>query len=69
MIGRHLITTSLGNIFIESKEHIKMISQSLLNVNADKLFQQLTVEEIEDVRKKLNHEIERKREELRMMVG
>lgn len=46
-----------------------MISQSLLNVNADKLFQQLTVEEIEDVRKKLNNEIERKREELRMMVG
>lgn len=46
-----------------------MISHSLLNVNADKLFQQLTVEEIEDVRKKLNNEIERKREELRMMVG
>lgn len=46
-----------------------MISQGLLNVNADKLFQQLTVEEIEDVRKKLNNEIERKREELRMMVG
>lgn len=59
---------SLSYSVIKRTKH-NMISQSLLNVNADKLFQQLTVEEIEDVRKKLNNEIERKREELRMMVG
>lgn len=64
-----MITIKLLNYSVIKCTKHNMISQSLLNVNADKLFQQLTVEEIEDVRKKLNNEIERKREELRMMVG
>ncbi|GLH04216.1 Conserved oligomeric Golgi complex subunit 1 [Gryllus bimaculatus] len=43
--------------------------QRLLDINPDKLFEQHTISEIQDINKKLQAEIERKREELRTMVG
>ncbi|XP_054270661.1 conserved oligomeric Golgi complex subunit 1 isoform X2 [Macrosteles quadrilineatus] len=42
---------------------------SLLTINPDNLFEKSSISEIEDVQKKLQSEIERKREELRTMVG
>lgn len=41
----------------------------LLDIDPDKLFEQFTIQEVEETQKKLQHEIERKREELRTMVG
>ncbi|XP_046670344.1 conserved oligomeric Golgi complex subunit 1 isoform X2 [Homalodisca vitripennis] len=41
----------------------------LLTIDPDKLFVQYSILEIEDVQRKLQNEIERKREELRTMVG
>lgn len=43
--------------------------QNLLDINADKLFEDFTISEILETQKKLQTEIERKREELRTMVG
>ncbi|XP_069696321.1 conserved oligomeric Golgi complex subunit 1 isoform X2 [Periplaneta americana] len=43
--------------------------QNLLDINTDKLFEEHTVSEILETQKKLQIEIERKREELRTMVG
>jgi hypothetical protein len=43
--------------------------QNLLDINTDKLFEDHTVSEILETQKKLHTEIERKREELRTMVG
>jgi hypothetical protein len=43
--------------------------QKLLDVNADKLFEDCTISEILETQNKLHTEIERKREELRTMVG
>ncbi|XP_053693589.1 conserved oligomeric Golgi complex subunit 1 [Sabethes cyaneus] len=42
---------------------------NLLNINVDKLFEQYTVSEIDHVHKRLQAEVELKREELRTMVG
>lgn len=42
---------------------------SLLDIDPDQLFKQRSIQEVEEVQKKLHHEIERKREELRTMVG
>lgn len=46
-----------------------MPAKDLLNINPDVLFEEHTISEIDDTQKKLLHEIERKREELRVMVG
>ncbi|GFG34353.1 hypothetical protein Cfor_08794, partial [Coptotermes formosanus] len=43
--------------------------QNLLDINPDKLFEDHTISEILETQKKLQAEIERKREELRTMVG
>jgi hypothetical protein len=43
--------------------------QNLLDINTDKLFEDHTISEILEIQKKLQTEIERKREELRTMVG
>jgi hypothetical protein len=43
--------------------------QNLLDINTDKLFEDHTISEIIETQKKLQTEIERKREELRTMVG
>ena len=41
----------------------------LLDIEPDKLFEKYTVSEIENVQKSINNEIERKKEELRTLVG
>ena len=46
-----------------------MASPNLLNINVDKLFEQHNISEIDQIHKKLQDEIERKREELRTQVG
>ena len=46
-----------------------MSSPTLLNVTPDELFEKHNINEIEDIHKKLQNEIELKREELRAMVG
>jgi hypothetical protein len=43
--------------------------QNLLDINTDKLFEDFTISEILETQKKLQTEIESKREELRTMVG
>ncbi|PSN54283.1 hypothetical protein C0J52_06981 [Blattella germanica] len=43
--------------------------QNLLEIDTDKLFEEHTISEIIEIQKKLQAEIERKREELRTMVG
>ncbi|XP_055548453.1 conserved oligomeric Golgi complex subunit 1 [Wyeomyia smithii] len=42
---------------------------NLLNINVDKLFEQYNISEIDQVHKRLQAEVELKREELRTMVG
>uniref|UniRef100_A0A6M2DMV3 Conserved oligomeric Golgi complex subunit 1 n=1 Tax=Xenopsylla cheopis TaxID=163159 RepID=A0A6M2DMV3_XENCH len=46
-----------------------MAKSSLYDINAELLFEQKSINEIEQIRIKLQHEIEKKREELRTMVG
>jgi hypothetical protein len=46
-----------------------MPESHLLDIVPDKLFEQYTVSEIENVQKSIHNEIERKREELRTLVG
>jgi len=46
-----------------------MPDNNLLNIEPDALFQQHSIAEIDEIQKKLLHEIERKKEELRVMVG
>lgn len=45
-----------------------MATASLLNLNVDQVFEQHNVGEIEAINRKIQAEIENKREELRMMV-
>jgi hypothetical protein len=45
------------------------VHQSLVDLNPDKLFEEHTVAEIKEIHKKLQAEIERKRVEIRTMVG
>lgn len=47
----------------------KMLTSSLLNIDPDKLFVEASISEAKEVQKKLQNEIDRKREELRTMVG
>lgn len=42
---------------------------NLLNIVPDQLFQTQSINDIDNVQKKIQYEIERKREELRAMVG
>lgn len=46
-----------------------MSTANLLNLNVDILFEQHSVAEIDIVQKKIQSEVEKKREELRTMVG
>lgn len=46
-----------------------MLQQNLLDIDPEKLFQSHYINDIDQVQKKLQYEIERKREELRAMVG
>lgn len=46
-----------------------MPAHTLLHIDPDKLFEESSVTDIEELQKKLNYEIERKREELRTVVG
>lgn len=46
-----------------------MASMNLLDINVDRLFQQYGIHEIDQVHKKLQQNIEEKKEELRIMVG
>ncbi|XP_026465131.1 conserved oligomeric Golgi complex subunit 1 [Ctenocephalides felis] len=46
-----------------------MSKSVLYEINPEQLFEQKSIQEIEQVRIKLQHEIEKKREELRTMVG
>lgn len=50
-------------------DRIKMSSANLVNLNVDALFEQHSIAEIDIVQKKIQTEIEKKREELRTMVG
>jgi hypothetical protein len=43
--------------------------QNLLDINPDKLFEDHTISEILETQNKLQTEIERKRQEIRTMVG
>lgn len=47
----------------------KMSQPNLLDIVPDQLFQAHYISDIDQVQKKLQYEIERKREELRAMVG
>lgn len=47
----------------------KMSQPSLLEIIPEQLFQTHSISDIDQVQKKLQYEIERKREELRAMVG
>lgn len=42
---------------------------NLLEVDPDKLFKEHTISEIQEIQTKLQAEVERKREELKTMVG
>jgi len=44
-------------------------SQSYVDTDVREVFETYSIEETQSVQKKINHEIERKREELRMLVG
>jgi len=55
--------------YIVTELSVKMPGQNLLDINPDKLFEDHTISEILETQKKLQTEIERKREELRTMVG
>ncbi|RZF48010.1 hypothetical protein LSTR_LSTR002076 [Laodelphax striatellus] len=46
-----------------------MITSNLFEIDPDKLFETSSIEEIQKVQVSIQHEIERKREELRTMVG
>lgn len=46
-----------------------MSKSNLLEIVPDELFQSHSINEIDQVQKKLQYEIERRREELRAMVG
>lgn len=46
-----------------------MASSNLLDINVDLLFEQYSINEIDQVHKNLQQNIEEKKEELRMMVG
>ncbi|KAK3915111.1 Conserved oligomeric Golgi complex subunit 1 [Frankliniella fusca] len=46
-----------------------MVPSSMLDIDPDKLFEEKSISEIEIVQKKIQDEIERKKEELRTMVG
>nr|CAD7457115.1 unnamed protein product [Timema tahoe] len=46
-----------------------MPEQNLLDTNVDKLFESLSIGKINDVRKKIQSEVERKKQELRIIVG
>lgn len=46
-----------------------MSQPNLLDINPDQLFQNHSIADIDQVQKKLQYEIERKREDLRAMVG
>ena len=59
-----ILTSILVNFTFQN-----MPVKNLLEINADKLFEEHTISEIIDIQKKLQTEIERKREELRTMVG
>lgn len=46
-----------------------MSNLNLLEIDTDKLFVDYTIKEIQDIDKKIQSEIEKKRQELRYMVG
>lgn len=46
-----------------------MPAQTLLDINSDKLFEKHTIPEIKAIEIEIRNEIEKKREELRTMVG
>ena len=46
-----------------------MPTQTLLNINPDKLFEDHNVGEIQSIQIQLQNEMEKKREDLRTMVG
>jgi len=46
-----------------------MHSQNVLELDPDVLFEERSIAEIEEIQKKIQDEVERKREELRTMVG
>lgn len=46
-----------------------MPAQSLLDINPDKLFEEYSITEVQSIQLQLQNEIERKREDLRTMVG
>lgn len=46
-----------------------MSEPNLLEIVPEQLFQKCSITEVDQVQKKLQYEIERKREELRAMVG
>lgn len=46
-----------------------MAAMNLLNLDVDQIFEQNSVNEIEVINRKVQAEIEKKREELRMMVN
>lgn len=52
-----------------AKKNIKMTTLNLLEINVDSLFEQCGIAEIDQVHKKLQQNIEEKKEELRIMVG
>lgn len=41
----------------------------MLDIDPDKIFEEKSIQEIETIQKKIQDEIERKKEELRTMVG
>ena len=54
---------------LEPHPTVKMPDNNLLNIDPNVLFEQHSITEIDEIQKKLLLEIERKKEELRIMVG
>lgn len=46
-----------------------MLPPNMLDIDPDKIFEEKSIQEIETIQKKIQDEIERKKEELRTMVG
>ena len=46
-----------------------MTTESLLEIDSDQLFEKHTISEIKIIQGKIQNEIEKKKEELRIMVG
>lgn len=64
-----LVPTDPTRVSAFHSNSTEMTAPSLLNINVDNLFEQHSIAEIDQIHKKLQNDVEEKKEELRTMVG